>query len=158
MDGRVYCYTSFKPLKAELTAKFCSHLLELSVIMTIKMIIIFMTAEKWKDLNITFPKSPACFKRWLMHVFFCMSPDFCPVYPMPHFPHVCFLWQAEVQEDVPEVRLAAGSLDLLFDLLLLLISFYSFPPFVSSFGLGYLNSDTSFFLCNLIKVLLSQLL
>lgn len=30
---------------------------------------------------------------------------------MPQFCHVCFLWQAQVQEDVPEVRLAAGTPD-----------------------------------------------
>lgn len=31
---------------------------------------------------------------------------------MPHGSHVCFLHQAQVQEDIPEVRLAAGILDL----------------------------------------------
>lgn len=47
-----------------------------------------------------------------------------PFQSMPHCPHVCFLCQAQVQEDVPEVSLAAAPA---LDLFLLLLIPPSFP-------------------------------
>lgn len=62
---------------------------------------------------------------------------------MPYYPNVCFLCQAQVQEDVPEVRLAAGTSILL---LLIPLSYSSdlLPLLLySNYWISYLCSSYS---------------